>query len=82
MSKTKGPTFEKRFELLQAILKEMDSPDTPLERMLKLYEEGIEAIQEAAGELSAIEARVRLLKEKADGIFETVEYTITTERDR
>ncbi len=64
-------TYEKRVERLQEIVNDLDGDGLPLERALKLFEEGIEILRLASDELTQAEGRVQLLIERADGVFDT-----------
>lgn len=63
-------TFERRLARLEAIAAELEG-DVDLSRALELFEEGIEHLRAAAGELANAETRVQRLVERADGTFET-----------
>jgi len=62
-------TFEENLERLERIVEELDGDGVALERALALFEEGIEQLRAATGELGRFEARVKLLAEDADGAF-------------
>lgn len=64
-------SYEKRVERLQEIVNDLDGDGLPLDRALKLFEEGIEILRLASEELTQAEGRVQLLIERADGVFET-----------
>lgn len=64
-------SYEKRVERLQEIVNDLDGDGLPLDRALKLFEEGIEILRLASEELTQAEGRVQLLVERADGVFET-----------
>lgn len=63
-------TYEKSITRLGEIVDELDSGDLELAKALKLFEEGIACLREASKELSHAEARVKVLVEKSDGVFE------------
>ena len=63
-------TYEKSITRLDQIVDELDSGDLELAKALKLFEEGIACLREASKELSHAEARVKVLVEKSDGVFE------------
>ena len=63
-------TYEKSISRLEQIVDELDSGDLELAKALKLFEEGIACLREASKELSHAEARVKVLVEKSDGVFE------------
>jgi exodeoxyribonuclease VII small subunit len=65
--------FEQRLARLEAIAAELETTDLDLARALALFEEGVEQLRAAAGELSRAETRVQTLVERADGTFDLVE---------
>ena len=65
-------TFEEHLARLEEIAAELEG-DVELARALALFEEGIERLRSAAGELSKAEARVEKLIERTDGTFDVVE---------
>lgn len=70
----KGTKFEDAIERLEKIVDQLDSEQLQLDSALKLFEEGIELLRSASNELAAAEAKVKLLVEKADGVFETRDF--------
>jgi exodeoxyribonuclease VII small subunit len=62
-------TFEQDIARLEEIAAELDSDGVSLDRALALFEEGVERLRRATGELSRAEARVTQLVEQADGTF-------------
>ena len=63
-------TFEENLERLEAIAGALDRDDLSLEQALALFEEGIVKLKDASAELARAEGRVRMLVEKAEGVFE------------
>ena len=63
-------SFESDVRRLEEIVAELESQDVPLERALRLFEEGVERLRAASAQLAAAEAQVMQLREKADGTFE------------
>jgi exodeoxyribonuclease VII small subunit len=62
-------TFEEDLARLEAIADELQGGTLPLERGLALFEEGIERLRRASGELSRVEARLAVLVEQSDASF-------------
>ena len=60
-------TFEETLDRLHAIVADLESDELQLDRALALFEEGVERLRSAAGELARAEARVQQLVETADG---------------
>jgi exodeoxyribonuclease VII small subunit len=63
-------TFEDALSRLEAIVAELESDQLELGRALALFQEGVECMRLAAGELVQAEAQVQRLVERADGSFE------------
>ena len=66
-------TFEQSLTRLEAIVRELEGRDLPLEEALRLFEEGIAHLRTAGSALSQAEARVQQLVEAADGALTTVD---------
>jgi exodeoxyribonuclease VII small subunit len=62
---TPPPKFEAGLEQLEAIVKEMESGDLPLERALELFEQGMKLSQICRQQLEAAETRVEILIKRA-----------------
>ena len=63
-------SFESSLARLEAIVAELESDELALDRALALFEEGVERLREASAELTRAEQSVKLLAERADGVFE------------
>lgn len=61
-------TFEKGLEELEAIVKEMESSDLPLERALEIFEKGMGLSERCRKQLEAAETRVEILMKKGDKV--------------
>ena len=61
--------FEVRLERLEAIVRELDDEDVPLDRALTLFEEGVGELKAAQASLAQAEATLKVLVEQADGTF-------------
>jgi exodeoxyribonuclease VII small subunit len=66
-------TFEQSLTRLEAIVRELEGRDLPLEEALRLFEEGIAHLRTAGSALTQAEARVQQLVEAADGALVTVD---------
>ena len=66
-------TFEQSLTRLEAIVRELEGRDLPLEEALRLFEDGIAHLRTAGSALSQAEARVQQLVEAADGALVTVD---------
>lgn len=57
----KPPSFEQGLEQLEAIVKEMESGELPLEQALNLFERGMKLNESCRKQLEAAETRVEIL---------------------
>jgi exodeoxyribonuclease VII small subunit len=62
--------FEDALTRLEAIVAELEGDQLELGRALALFQEGVECMRFAAGELAQAESQVQRLVEHADGSFE------------
>jgi exodeoxyribonuclease VII small subunit len=67
-------TFEETLDRLHAIVADLEGDDLQLDRALALFEEGVERLRAAAGELARAEARVQQLVESAGGALALAEF--------
>jgi exodeoxyribonuclease VII small subunit len=58
------PTFEESLQRLEAIVKEMERGDLPLEQSLKLFEEGMALSGSCKKELDEAEGKIEILLNK------------------
>jgi exodeoxyribonuclease VII small subunit len=63
-------TFEDALRRLETIVAELESDQLELGRALALFQEGVDCMRSAAGELARAEEQVQRLVERADGSFE------------
>ncbi len=63
----KKVTFEESMAALEAIVRELESGDIPLERSMKLFEEGTKLSAALSRQLDTAEQKVTLLLQKQDG---------------
>lgn len=64
-SKKDALTFEQSMERLDSIVKRIDSPDTALEEMISLVEEGLQLIRSSRETLKKAELRINMLENEA-----------------
>jgi exodeoxyribonuclease VII small subunit len=60
-------TFEQSITRLDAIVKQMEQGNVPLEQALALFKEGTELVQKCSGMLDSAELQVVRLMKSADG---------------
>lgn len=66
--------FEKALEQLESVVSKMENGQLPLDEMMKAYEEG-QALSSVCGEkLKSIEKKVEILRKKANGKEEWVDF--------
>ena len=63
----KPAAFEKNLERLDAIVRQLEDADLPLEKALQLYEEGMKLSQVCHKQLEEAEGRVEILRKKVGG---------------
>jgi exodeoxyribonuclease VII small subunit len=63
-------TFESAMKRLEEIVGLLENGDTPLEKAIDLYEEGLELSQFCSTRLKGAEARFKKLVKTMDGQFE------------
>ena len=64
-AEAKPPSFEEGLQQLEAIVKEMESGELPLERALALFERGMGLSEACRKQLSDAETRVEILTRRA-----------------
>ncbi|TAN21345.1 MAG: exodeoxyribonuclease VII small subunit [Acidobacteria bacterium] len=57
--------FEHSLGRLEAIVKELESAELPLERSVQLFEEGMKLVEECRQQLDAAEGKVEMLVKRA-----------------
>ncbi|HEY2461658.1 MAG TPA: exodeoxyribonuclease VII small subunit [Candidatus Acidoferrum sp.] len=63
----KRPDFEKSLARLEAVVRQLESPQLSLDDAMKLFEEGVALSSECQKQLEEAEGRVEILLKKADG---------------
>jgi len=67
-SKTAKPeSFEKNIERLDAIVRQLEDADLPLEKALQIYEEGMKLSEVCQKQLQEAEGRIQALMKRAGG---------------
>jgi exodeoxyribonuclease VII small subunit len=64
---SKPEPFEKNLERLDAIVRQLEDTDLPLEKALQLYEEGMKLSEVCHQQLEEAEGRVEILTKKVGG---------------
>ena len=68
--KTNEKTFEKSLEKLELIIEELESGSPDLDKMLKLFEDGMELTKYCRGQLEKVENRISTIVKDGDKIIE------------
>ncbi len=68
MPDTPLPSFETSLQELEAIVKELESGDLPLQRSLELFEKGMKLSETCRKQLEEAETRVEILVRKGDKV--------------
>jgi exodeoxyribonuclease VII small subunit len=63
----KPESFEKNLERLDAIVRQLEDADLPLEKALQLYEEGMKLSEVCQKQLREAEGRIQILMKRAGG---------------
>ena len=63
-------TFESALSQLEKIVQELENPELPLEKALKVFEQGVQLSKFCSKKLDETENRVRLLMRDIDGNLE------------
>ena len=66
----KKKTFENTLRQLESIVEELESGSPDLDKMLKLFEEGMKLTQLCQGELKAVEDRISTIIKDGDKLTE------------
>ncbi len=61
-----APSFEEGLKELEAVVKELESGELPLERALELYEKGVALSERCRKQLEEAETRIEILSKKND----------------
>ena len=65
----KKQSFEESIQRLSEIVSQMEDHETPLEKSVALYKEGVELAMACAKILDEAEKQVTLLNQSAEGLF-------------
>jgi len=66
MAASKPENFEVSLKKLEEIVEQLEEPDLPLDKSLKLFEDGIKQARFCEGKLSEAEAKVEKLIQEND----------------
>ena len=66
--KEKNFDFEKNLSKLENIVEKLESEDTPIEKSLEFFEEGVKISKELSGKLDEVKRKIEVLRKDASGI--------------
>ena len=81
MSDKKKMSLEETMSRLEEIVGELEGEKLPLEKSLKLYEEGIKLVGQCSAELEAARRKIQILQQGKNGEIELVEVPEATFAD-
>jgi len=70
MAEKKKLSLEEAMARLEEIVKELENEKLPLEKSLKLYEEGVKLASKCASELESAKRKIQILQQGKDGEIE------------
>ena len=70
MAEKKKLSLEEAMTRLEAVVAELENEKLPLDKSLKLYEEGIGLVARCSEELEAAKRRIKILQQGKDGEIE------------
>jgi len=73
MAEKKKMSLEEAMARLEGIVAELENEKLPLEKSLKLYEEGVKLASRCAEELEVAKRKIQILQQGADGQIEVVD---------
>ena len=68
----KNKTFEESLLELQSVIEKLEKDNPPLDKMLKLYEDGMDLMVNCREKLTDAEVRVKTIIEENDKIIEKI----------
>ena len=66
--KTYEKTIEENFDILDGMVRRLESEEVPLEESFKIYEEGMKLLKELNGRIDQVEKKMQVIS--ADGTLE------------
>ena len=73
MAEKKKLSLEEAMARLEEIVKELENEKLPLEKSLKLYEEGVKLASKCASELEVAKRKIQILQQGKNGEIEVVD---------
>ena len=76
MNNINDVTFEEAMARLEEIAGELESEKLPLDKSVKLYEEGVKLAAKCAAELEDAKRKIKILQQGKDGEIELVDMPV------
>ena len=81
MAEKKKLSLEESMARLEEIAAELEGEKLPLDKSVKLYEEGVKLAAKCATELEDAKRKIKILQQGKDGEIELVDMPISNEND-
>lgn len=73
MAEKKKMSLEEAMTRLEEVVAQLENDKLPLDKSLKLYEEGVKLASQCANELEAAKRKIQILQQGKDGEIEIVD---------
>ena len=73
MAEKKKISLEEAMARLEEVVAQLENDKLPLDKSLKLYEEGVKLASQCANELEAAKRKIQILQQGKDGEIEIVD---------
>lgn len=73
MAEKKKLSLEEAMARLEEVVAQLENEKLPLDKSLKLYEEGVKLATLCAGELESAKRKIQILQQGADGEIQVVD---------
>ena len=81
MAEKKKMSLEESMARLEEIAAELESEKLPLDKSVKLYEEGVKLASKCATELESAKRKIKILQQGKDGEIELVDMSLGEENE-
>ena len=76
MAEKKKLSLEEAMARLEAVVAELENEKLPIDKSLKLYEEGVKLAAKCAAELEDAKRKIKILQQGKDGEIELVDMPV------
>lgn len=73
MAEKKKLSLEEAMARLEEVVAQLENDKLPLDKSLKLYEDGVKLASQCANELEAAKRKIQILQQSKDGEIEVVD---------